>query len=197
MNFKPLIAFLGGLVFLAGCATRPADVPTHTLSKPDDHRYAGVPNFGKVNDYLCRGSQPNEAGFKALEAAGVKTILNLRSDHDDLSLLRGTKLKYVRIPMRAWDPGQGDTAQLILVLKTVQVLTRDAKTRPVFIHCAAGRDRTGYSIAAYRIVFDNWTPNEAIEEMFDFRFNTIYFGNPDFLRHLSVDDVRAHLARAP
>ena len=197
MKFKQSIVALCSFTLLAGCATRPTDIPKHSWIKPDDHRYAGVQNFGKVNNYLWRGGQPNNTGFQKLESAGIKTVLNLRSDHDDLPLLRGTKLKYIRIPMRAWNPGQGDNAQLMLVLKTLQTLSRDPKTWPVFVHCAAGKDRTGYTVAAYRIVFENWSPNEAIEEMFDYRFNTVWFGNPDFLRHLSVNDVRAHLARAP
>ena len=132
-----------------------------------------------------------------MERAGVKTILNLRSDHDDLALLRGTKLKYLRIPMRAWDPDQGDAAQLVLVMATLDRLRHDPKTWPIFIHCAGGKDRTGYSVAAYRMAFENWKPDDAIEEMFDYHFNTAWFRNPAFLRDLDIVSVRTHLKKAP
>ena len=35
------------------------------------------PNFRKVSDALWRGSQPTREGFRNLETAGVKTIVNL------------------------------------------------------------------------------------------------------------------------
>jgi tyrosine-protein phosphatase SIW14 len=184
-------------VLLAGCATRPTATPTHTWTKPNDAAIAGVKNFGKVSPQIWRGAQPTEEGFRSLDRAGVKTILNLRSDHDDLKSLRGTKLKYLRIPMRAWDPGQGEVAQLVLVMTTLDRLRHDPERWPVFIHCAGGKDRTGYSVATYRMVFENWSPNDAIEEMFDYRFSTVWFRNPAFLRGLDIDDLRAHIKRAP
>src|SRR6185312_14041112 len=134
-------------VLLAGCATRPTATPTHTWTKPNDAAIVGVKNFGKVSPQIWRGAQPAEEGFRSLDRAGVKTILNLRSDHDDLKSLRGTKLKYLRIPMRAWDPGQGKVAQLLLVMTTLDRLRHDPKRWPVFIHCAGGKDRTGYCVA--------------------------------------------------
>ncbi len=82
--------------------------------------------------------------------------------------------------MHAWDPEQGDLAQLILVLATLDKLSHDRDSWPVFVHCAEGKDRTGYCVAAYRMVFDSWPSVDAIEEMFDYRFNTIWVRNPGF-----------------
>jgi protein tyrosine/serine phosphatase len=36
------------------------------------------------------------------------------------------------------------------------------------MHCWFGEDRDGMFVAAYRIVFDGWTPEEAIHEMWAF-----------------------------
>lgn len=36
---------------------------------------------------------------------------------------------------------------------------------PILIHCWHGSDRTGVVIAAYRIVFNNWSKSQAIDEM--------------------------------
>ena len=191
------LPFLCGAILLAACATRPTTTPTQHWNQPNDTRFVGVPNFGQVSPYIWRGAQPTKEGFRNLERAGVKTIRNLRSDHDDLPLLVDTKLKYLRIPMRAWDPDQGDVAQLTLVMKTLERLRHDPSSRPIFIHCAGGKDRTGYSVATYRRLFENWAPNDAIQEMFDYRFNTVWFRNPKFLRDLDLARMRALLKRAP
>jgi protein tyrosine/serine phosphatase len=132
-----------------------------------------------------------------LERAGVKTVIDLREDHDDyddFSMLGGTHLKYLRIPMHAWDP---DQAQLVLLMKVLERTLQDPDSSPVFVHCAAGKDRTGYSIATYRMVFDGWTPNDAIVEMYDFRFNVIWFHNPTFLKSLDIKKVKALMKLAP
>jgi protein tyrosine/serine phosphatase len=196
VKFRILSRMVCGTLLVA-CATRPTAAPEHAWNQPNDAAIAGVKNFGVVSRQIRRGAQPTAEGFRNLERAGVKTVLNLRSDHDDVPLLTGTHLKYLRIPMHAWDPDQGQVAQLVLVMATLDRLRRNPQHSPVFVHCAAGRDRTGYTIAAYRMIFENWSADDAIEEMFDFRFNTIYFRNPEFLRRLDVGDIRRRLAKAP
>ena len=181
-------------VLIAGCATRPTTPPTRSWAEPCDTCIAGVVNFAKVSPRLWRGSQPTEAGFRNLERAGAKTILSLRDEHDDFPLLDATKLKYSRVPMHAWDP---EEARLVLLLKMLERVLQDPDSWPVYVHCAEGRDRTGYTIAAYRMVVENWTANDAIHEMFDFRFNAVWFHNPVFLQQLDVERVRELMKRAP
>jgi protein tyrosine/serine phosphatase len=139
---------------------------------------------------LWRGAQPSAQGFRNLDAAGAKTVISLREQHDDLPLLAGTKLRYVRLPSHAWDP---EEAQLVLFLKILD----DPKNWPVFVHCAEGRDRTGYSVATYRMVVEKWRADDAIHEMFDFRFNAVWFRNPSFLRRLNVERLRQLVKLAP
>jgi tyrosine-protein phosphatase SIW14 len=184
-------------ILLAGCAMRPTTLPTQSLAQPNDTYIAGVENFAKVSPALWRGSQPTEEGFRNLEREGVKTVIDLRyfhDDYDDFSMLGGTQLKYLRIPMHAWNP---DQAQLIVLMKVLERTLKDPDSSPVFVHCAAGEDRTGYSIATYRMVFDGWTPNDAIVEMFDFGFNAIWFRNPTFLESLDVNKYKILMKRAP
>lgn len=184
-------------ILLAGCAMRPAIPPTQSRAQPCDTCIAGVENFAKVSPALWRGAQPTEDGFRNLERAGVKTVIDLRDSHDDyddFSMLGGTHLKYLRIPMHAWDP---DQAQLVVLMKVIERALKDPDSSPVFVHCAAGKDRTGYSIAVYRMVFDGWTPDDAIVEMYDFRFNAIWFHNPAFLKSLDIKKIKALIKLAP
>jgi len=184
--------FICIIVYLCclGCDGRPSSPPTRTWTKPCDNCFPGVENFAKVSPTLWRGAQPTADGFRNLEAAGVKTIVSLRDRYDDLPQLAGTKLKYLRVPAHAWDPKD---AQIILVLRILQ----DPKNWPVFVHCAEGRDRTGYVVATYRMIIENWQADDAIHEMFDFRFNTIWFRNPAFLRDLNVEKMVQLVKLAP
>lgn len=192
VSVQRFIQFTGIIVSLycLGCDGHPSSPPTRTWTKPCDNCIAGVENFAKVTPTLWRGAQPTADGFRNLEAAGVKTIVSLRDRYDDLPQLAGTKLKYLRVPAHAWDPKD---AQIILVLRILQ----DPNNWPVFVHCAEGRDRTGYVVATYRMIIENWQADDAIHEMFDFRFNTIWFRNPAFLRDLNVEKMVQLVKLAP
>jgi protein tyrosine phosphatase (PTP) superfamily phosphohydrolase (DUF442 family) len=198
MNRKvlPTLSLLGCLL-LSGCAIRPTTMPTHHWPQPNHTRIAGVSNFGEVTPTIWRGSQPTAEGFRNLERAGVKTIINLRSSHDDLPALRDTKLQYLRIPMRAWDPDQGQFAQLTVVMQTLERLLQSPSAGPIFIHCAQGRDRTGYVVATYRRLFQQWSADDSLEEMFDYGFNRLWFRNPGHIRKLDLKLMQELLQRAP
>ncbi|MCY2928629.1 MAG: hypothetical protein NTV86_03885 [Planctomycetota bacterium] len=49
---------------------------------------------------------------------------------------------------------------------------RTPKHHPVLIHCEAGSARTGFATAAFRIVFDGWSYEKAMEEARDLDFPT-------------------------
>ena len=50
-----------------------------------------------------------------------------------------------------------------MVLTHIEVLIQQGKY-PIYIHCKEGVDRTGFVIAAYRVMVDGWDVNEAIEK---------------------------------
>jgi len=187
------------LFLLSACAARPTTPPEHDWPQPCDDCIAGVRNFAKVTEKLWRGGQPAQGDpevFRRLAAAGVKTVINLRHDHDDYAALAGAGLRYVHIPMRAWHPESDD---VVLFLAELERAMADPGAWPVYVHCAEGKDRTGYMIASYRIVEQGWDADTAIEEMFDFHFNRIYVRNPPFLRRLAEHraEIRAKLDRSP
>jgi len=174
-------------VFVQGCASLPAGPATVALSTPCDDCWPGVKNFAKVSPALWRGRQPTTEQFRSLETAGVKTIINVRNDHDDSELLIGTKLRYIWIPTRPWNPKEDDLVSFFRVIQ-------DPKNWPVFLHCWKGDDRAGFYVAAYRIVIDGWSRDDAIREMFQFHYNPIWFRIPSVLRELDVDRLKARIA---
>lgn len=159
-------------------------------ARPCDDCVPGIVNFAKVSDGLWRGAQPTAEGFRALEKLGARTVVSFRHDHDDFELLKGTKLKYVRIPSLAGHPTQANLVAFLRIMK-------DQGNWPVFIHCAQGRDRTGYNAAAYRMVVQGWGSEDALAEMNTFHFNKVWVGNPGFLRALDPAQVAREVDLAP
>ena len=184
-----VLSVVAGLlaILVQGCTSLPPGPATATLATPCDDCLPGTTNFAKVSPALWRGRQPTAEGFRSLEAAGVKTVINVRHDHDDSNLLTGTKLKYIWIPTRPWNPKVDD---LVPFFKVIQ----DQKNWPVFVHCWKGDDRAGFYVAAYRIVVDGWSRDDAIRELFRFGYNPIWFRIPQVLRELDVDSLKARIA---
>ncbi|MBD0777921.1 dual specificity protein phosphatase family protein [Maribacter sp. ANRC-HE7] len=114
-------------------------------------------NLYRLNDSLYRSEQPSKKGFKYLESLDVKTVLNLRRSDKNGRKADGTSLQLVNLPLKA---GKLTEDQIILALKAIQ-----GAEGPVLVHCWHGSDRTGAIIAAYRIVFENWTKEKAIAEL--------------------------------
>ena len=69
-------------------------------------------------------------------------------------------------------------------LYKILTVIRDAP-KPLLIHCWHGSDRTGCSVAAYRIVFENWSVEDAISELMKPEYGhhkNIYTNIPELLR---------------
>ena len=87
-----LLRFALSLVTLTlsfSCAkTFAQDSRTHT-SHSSHPAYAktvhvhGISDVGKLNDFLYRGSQPNEQGLRERKKLGVTTIVDLRGESKD------------------------------------------------------------------------------------------------------------------
>ena len=183
----------------AGCAIRPTSPPSRVWAQPCDDCVPGVPNFAIVTEKLWRGSQPDVNDpevFRKLEKRGAKTVINLRHDHDDFLKLSQTNMRYLWIPMRAWNPKEEN---LVIFLSALRRAFADPNKWPVFVHCAEGKDRTGYAIATYRIIEEQWDADDAIHEMFDFRYNPLWFRNPAFLHRMQDKrkEIQARVIREP
>jgi protein tyrosine/serine phosphatase len=166
-------------------ATGPAPVASasaHLALMPRED-VAGLPNFAKVSDVLFRGAQPTAEGMRALKAMGVKTVVSLRMAHSDRDMLAGTELQYLRISAKAWHPEDEDVARVLKIIE-------DPKNQPVFVHCQHGADRTGTMVAAYRMVEQGWTKEEAAAELPNFGYHPVW---TQILAYLDRFDRKAML----
>ena len=111
-------------------------------------------NLYKVNEVLYRSEQPGRKGFKQLEEAGVKTVINFRRKSNDAGKAKGTDLQLERIPLRAKELTEADIIEVLCKIHNAE--------KPVLIHCYRGSDRTGVITAAYRVIFENWPKEKAV-----------------------------------
>ena len=125
-----------------------------------------VKNFGKVNDHIYRGGQPKESEYRELAAMGVKTVIDLREDAETYArrATQGAGMQYVNIRLN------GKRAPTVAETDRFLQVVNDEKNWPVFVHCAAGRHRTGVMLAVYRMEMNGWDARRAYSEMKDFKF---------------------------
>lgn len=121
----------------------------------------GIVNFGKVNDRLYRGAQPDAAGIKSLARLGIKTIIDLRMTNDvwqaEAAEARANGLTYTNVPMKGFGRPKPEHVEQALAII-------DSLPSPVFVHCQHGCDRTGTIIACYRIRHEQWSSEQALRE---------------------------------
>ncbi|UIJ76306.1 MULTISPECIES: dual specificity protein phosphatase family protein [unclassified Acinetobacter] len=121
-------------------------------------------NFYQISPTLFRSEQPDTDLAPVLREQQIDVIINLRSRHHDPERLKNAidmqKIKFVHIPIHTW---QIDREDLLAVMKTIK--EAEQQQQKVLIHCYHGSDRTGASVAMYRIIFQHWSIEEAKREM--------------------------------
>lgn len=152
---------------------------------------SGLKNFGKINDHLYRGAKPEGDGYRRLAAFGIKTIIDLRDDADFHSrrLAEGAGLQYINIALSSHHPPTEAESDHFLKL------VNDEKNWPVYVHCAAGRHRTGILMAIYRMEMDGWDANQAYQEMKEYKFYS-RFGHGDLKDYVFEYYARMKARRA-
>ena len=139
----------------------------------------GVSDFGRINDFLYRGAQPKDEGVEQLKKLGIDTIIDLRGELHGLIEKEGRHaeslgMRFINLPGSGWaTPKDEEIAKFFSLL-------RERPRRKIFIHCWLGGDRSGMFIAAYRIAFDGWSPQQAIQEMRSFHY--LHFWHPNMAR---------------
>ena len=121
----------------------------------------GILNFGRVNDALYRGAQPDAAAIIHLKALGVRTIVSLRTKQEssttEAAEAIAAGINFTNVPLAGMGRPTDDEVTRILLLI-------EKSPGPVFVHCAHGCDRTGTIVACYRLQHDHWSLDAAMVE---------------------------------
>lgn len=115
--------------------------------------------FYELAPGLYRGGQPTEEGYRRLKELGVRTILNFRHEKDQIEWDRKQAqkwgMRYVSLPWTIY----GDSEPEILedFFRTLE----DPSSRPLFMHCRRGTERTGVMSALYYMKYEGLSAEEA------------------------------------
>lgn len=184
---------LYSMAVAVGCSARHKHTPAvNTPSVAEKIYVPGVADFGKVNDFLYRGAQPKDNGVEQLKGLGIDTIIDLRGELHGLiekerQQAESLGMRFINLPGSGWATANDEQiAQFFSLI-------RERPRRKIFIHCWLGGDRSGMFIAAYRIAFEGWSAQQAIQEMRSFHY--LQFWHPNMARWVKAFPER--LAESP
>ena len=138
--------------------------PAQTV--PSDFPNVKIKNFGQMDERFYRGAQPEIEDYQALKELGVNTVIDLRNDPTDYAkgAVEALGMKYVSIPMSGWKyPKEKDVEAFLKLMN-------DPSTGTVYVHCKAGKHRTGLTGAVYRFTKYGWDYDKAYKEMKKYNF---------------------------
>ena len=155
------------IVFLfTGCTG--IGLPIIGSSYTQSENKIGVPDYLIVKFYeVYRGGQPTSKGFEYLKKINIKTIVKLNSDNLEQERREAKKLN-MNLEMDLIEPDNllnmsiiPDQFQVSKAMKTIM----NHYNWPIYVHCKNGWDRTGLIIAMYRVCHDNYSKEDAYNEM--------------------------------
>lgn len=140
-----------------------------------------------VSPVLARGERPSLAKLRALPGPGYRRTVNLCAETEggDIPLiaragLAGT-LETVHLPIVDMH-----NPTLTQVVQLLDLLTAPGAPR-TYLHCEAGRCRTGVMVACYRMAVMGWDGGDAVSE-------AVNFGCSVPLQRAFIEEFAAQLA---
>jgi tyrosine-protein phosphatase SIW14 len=156
------------LALVAGLIVGPVVFATHQQKQ--------MKKFRVVREgVLYRSGQMTLEGLeRAVHDYGVRTVVSLRDaripgepppDGAEEDFCRKLDIFHVRVSPSRWEGAQGKPAPVEKGVRRFLEVMADRANYPVLIHCFAGTHRTGGYCAIYRMEFENWSNERAIEEL--------------------------------
>lgn len=122
----------------------------------------------KVSEGIYRG--PRLGDLNELESLKIRTILNLEDNSEAIQkeseAAEQLGMVMINIPMSGIS--RPKPADLLRAVKIIEA----QDSHPIYVHCLHGRDRTGFVVAAYKIIQHGWTVEQAYQEAVDNGHNT-------------------------
>lgn len=159
---------LAALVFFGALLALPLSMAWAATTTPVPGQSARPVNWAqpldnRINLYrmapdLYRSALPSAGDLPQLQTLGIATVINFYQRGDE-QWLKDPKVVQVHLPLRT---DRIDDADVIEVLRSI----RQAQSRGrVLIHCKHGQNRTGLIAAMYRVIYQNWSKEQALAEM--------------------------------
>ena len=148
-----------------------------------------VSNLHQVTQVLYRSAMLDRADVAQLQALGVKTVISLRSFHSDTDLLKDSGIRTVRIPINTWAIRDRH------VIEAMRSIRAAEQQGPVLLHCLHGADRTGMMIAMYRMLYQGWPRDKAVDELKNggYGYHAVWKNIERYLSRVDVEQLRARI----
>jgi len=125
----------------------------------------GVKNFGQVTEKFFRGGAVTSAGVDNLASLGVRTFIDLRDKPSpgEPEACKRNFIKYYKFSMDgSVTPDDRAVNEIISIIKNAK--------QPVYVHCSAGKHRTGMIAAIFRTRVQGWSKEQAWAEQQSYGF---------------------------
>lgn len=175
--FLPFIAVCAFLLFFGGWETCKYQIVPRRWGVVEQDK---IFRSGRIAPHLMRAT---------LEKYGIKAIVDLTdSDRKNPSVLAEQKAaEELGIARYNFELVGDGTGSITNYARAIAVIVQSRKAnKPVLVHCAAGVQRTGGVIAAYRLLVEKQQPATAYAEL-------IRYGWKSRHDHVLLDYLNAHL----
>jgi len=139
-----------------------------------------IGNFGQMDERYYRGAQPEKGDYQSLKDLGVNTVIDLRNDPTDYEKteVEALGMKYINLPMSGWKTPKDN-----LVEEFMKVMNAP-ETGVVYVHCKAGKHRTGLTGAVYRFQKYGWDYDKAYKEMKNYDYSSwpVHYAIKEFVQ---------------
>lgn len=149
-------------------------------------RVGKSPNLFQVTPTLFRSAQLGKDDVAELKALGIKNVVGLRAFHSDDDWLRKSGIKASRVKIYTWAV---DDDNIVAALKAIRTAEKEG---PVLLHCWHGADRTGLVSAMYRLLYQDWSKAQALDELLNggYGYHALWKNIPVYLHSVDVEKIR-------
>ncbi|MBS1196344.1 MAG: protein-tyrosine-phosphatase [Proteobacteria bacterium] len=143
-------------------------------------------NLYRITPQLYRSAQIGKRDIALLQSLGIKTVVSLRALHSDRKLFKDSGIRIGRIKVITWKINDDHVVRALRAIKAAE------KDGPVLLHCQHGADRTGTVSAMYRILYQNWTRERALDELLNggYGYHSLWKNIPEYLKNVDIEAVR-------
>ncbi|MDR0353876.1 MAG: tyrosine-protein phosphatase [Opitutaceae bacterium] len=143
-------------------------------------------NLHRVTPTFYRGEQFKKTEVPELQKLDIRAIVNLRNNHSDAAELAGSGIKEIRVRINTWNIADRH------IIAALAAIRRAEAAGPVLLHCQHGADRTGLVSAMYRIVFQNWSRDAALDELINggYGYHSVWTNIPRYLNNVDIEKIR-------